>query len=50
MLQLPVLPGFTGDFYQPFTTANYVGDKLYGALFKGTESLAQVVMHKHLNL
>jgi hypothetical protein len=35
---IPVLLArFTGDFYQPFTTANYVGDKLsLRALFKGT--------------
>jgi hypothetical protein len=48
MLQLPVLLGF-GDFNPLVTTANYVGDKLYGALFKVLESLAPRVI-KHLNL
>jgi hypothetical protein len=36
--------------YQPVTTANYVGDKLYGLYLKVLESLAPRVMHKHLNL
>jgi hypothetical protein len=40
---IPVLLArFTGDFYQPLvTTANYVGDKLYGLYLKVLEFSAK---------
>jgi hypothetical protein len=45
MLQLPVLLARVyWRLYQPFSYYYYVGDKLYGALFKVLESLAPRVI------
>jgi hypothetical protein len=51
MLQLPVLLARVyWRLLNPLVTANYVGDKLYGALFKGTREFSAKSYHKHLNL